>query len=149
MFIGETGKFSIETEKGKTFVAIIKDVTIEEKHHQQLKIWEHTINSLNESIILIDSEYNITHYNTTFLEIFNINSQTIQGKKSYEIVHGTHEAPKRCITCKGLNQKKHMENEFWEPNIEKQIRVSIDPAFNKEGKFEFAIEKIKIIQKKE
>ncbi|MFO7864298.1 MAG: bifunctional diguanylate cyclase/phosphodiesterase, partial [Salinivirgaceae bacterium] len=145
-FIGETGKFSIETEKEKTFVAIIKDVTLKEKHHQQLKIWEHTINSLNEAIILIDENYTILHYNTKFLEIFNTDAQTIKGKKSYEIVHGTQKAPKRCITCKGLSEKKHKENEFWEPNIKKQIRVSIDPVFDKEGNFEFAIEKIKIVQ---
>ncbi len=148
-FIGETSKFNIEDEHGKAkaYVGIIRDVTEALKYEQKMKMWESTFNSINDAIALIDEDYNILQYNDKFKQIFNVDDATIKNKKSYEIVHGTKSVPKRCVTCKTIVQKKHKKAEFKEPHINKYLRVSVDPVFDNNGNFEFAIEKFEVIDK--
>ncbi len=145
-FYGETSTFQMKDTKGniQANVGLIRDITDRLHAEKKLRIWEYTVNSINEAIILLSDDYRILQYNNAFLNLFNVNEKEIKEKKSYEIIHGTKKPPVRCVTCKGLSEKATVQNKFWEPNLKKHIKVTVDPVYDTEGNFEFAVEKIEV-----
>ncbi len=147
IFYGETSAFQLKDANGKVKanVGLIRDITQRMQAESRRKMWEHTVNSISESIFLLDEEYNILQYNQAFLDLLNKKEEDIKGKKSYELIHGADNPPEYCVTCKGLSDKKITNDEFWEPHLKKYLRISIDPVYGKGGNFEFAVEKIQDI----
>lgn len=146
-FLGETTKFSIQNTENETtaHVAIIRDVTTRLKQEKQMKAWMQTINALPEAIVLINENCEILYFNDSFARLTNKNKDEIIGKQSFQLIHGTKTAPKRCITCKSIKEAKEFENEFWEPHLNKQLQVYAKPVFDEKKVFLFSIESIKVI----
>jgi hypothetical protein len=44
-----------------------------------------------------------------------------------------------------LSEKTIANSEYWEPNLNKYLRVSVEPVYDINGSFEFAVEKIEDI----
>jgi PAS domain S-box-containing protein len=147
MFYGETNAFSIKDEHGKiqSYVGLIRDVTEKIENDKKQKIWEHTINSISEGIVLLDEQYNILQYNEAFVEIVGVNKEKVESQKSYKLLHGTDSPPERCVTCKALSKKSTAANEYWEPHLQKYLRVTVDPVYKNNGEFDFLVEKIEDI----
>ena len=150
IFFGETSAFHIKDLNGeiKAFVGLVRDITQRLHSEKRMKFWEHTAHVIDEGIILLDEEYNIIQYNQAFLDIVDVNETELKEKKSFEVMHGTKAPPKRCISCKALSEKKQLTNEYWESYLNKQLRVSIKPVYDQEGKFEFAVEKVEDVTDK-
>ncbi len=146
-FFGETSAFSLKDSNGqiKAFVGLVRDITQRIQTEKRMKFWEHTVHVIDDGIILLDEEYNILQYNKAFLDIVEIKEKELKGKKSFQIMHGTKAPPKRCVTCKALSAKSHLVNEYWEPYLNKYLRVSMKPVYDRNGNFEFAVEKIEDI----
>mgnify|MGYP000453347743 CR=1 FL=1 len=138
------------SQQGKVngVVFILEDITERKEAEKRMKFWEHTVHVIDEGIILVDKEYNILQYNKAFLDILETKETELKGKKSFQVMHGTKTPPKRCLTCRALNEKKQLTNEYWEPHLNKHLRVSIKPVYDKDGKFEFAVEKVEDVTDK-
>jgi len=149
VFQGETSAFPLKGASGQAyaFVGLIRDVTEQLRIEKQRKIWEHTVNSLNEGLVLFDEQYHILQYNQAFIEITGATREKINNSKTYEIIHGTSEVPRRCITCKALSERVSRTDEFWEPHLNKFLRITVNPIYDNEQKFDFALEKIEDITK--
>ncbi|MFP4449071.1 MAG: CheR family methyltransferase [Bacteroidales bacterium] len=149
VFYGETKVFQIEDTKGKTeaYVGLISDITDKLQAEKKMKMWEYTVNAINDGIILIDEKYNIIQSNKAFRNIMGIEEKDAQTLKSYQIIHGTKTPPKRCVTCKALYEKKSISHEYWEPHLNKYLRVSIYLVYDDKGNFDFAVETIEDMTK--
>jgi len=100
-------------------------------------IWEKTINSINNSILLIDSDYRIIKYNKAFSDFVRGNGQDLRGLKCMELVHG-----QSCIheACPLLRMKESLKRERAEMVIHgRAYEVIVDPIFDRLGKLEGAV----------
>jgi PAS domain S-box-containing protein len=120
-------------------VFTLEDVTEKLNREKENKMWKHSIDALSEGLILLDEQFNILQYNKAVLNILEISDENLKGKKSYELIHGTRQPPEHCLTCKAMENKKNLAEEYWEPYLKKYIKVSVDPVYNEKGEFEFTV----------
>ncbi len=81
--------FRVNDNDGKTFKH-------QQDHHEFVKI----LNSLDEVVCITKRDFDIKFFNQKGREIFNKNNQAINGKKCYEIIHGSNSPPKTCPLVK-------------------------------------------------
>jgi two-component system, cell cycle sensor histidine kinase and response regulator CckA len=62
------------------YTVILRDITERLKTEEQIKLFEHTIKSINESITLLDLEGNILFVNSAFHRTFGYSNEEILGK---------------------------------------------------------------------
>ena len=143
-FFGETSAFQLKDKDDnvKAFVGFVRNVTEKLQAEKRMKYWEHTVQVIDEAIILLDEQYNIIQFNKAFKELVDTKESDIQNKKAYKLIHGTDTPPQRCVTCKALSEKTDANSEYWEPNLNKYLHVSVEPVYDDNGNFEFAVEKI-------
>ena len=149
VFYGETSTFSLTDAEGQIsdYVGLIRDVTEKLQREKDKIKWARTVGILKEGIVLLDKQYNILQYNQAFLDIIGIPDDNIHGKKSYELIHGTDKPPKNCFVCKAMEKKKHISDEYYEPNLKKHLRVSVDPVYDEAGNFEFTVYTLEVLRK--
>jgi PAS domain S-box-containing protein len=141
IFYGETSVFRLKDSSGNinSFVGLIRDVTEKLNRDMENKMWKHSIDALSEGLILLDEQFNILQYNKAVLDILEISDKNIKGRKSYELIHGTRTPPEHCLTCEAMENRKNLAEEYWEPYLNKYIKVSVDPVYDKNGEFEFTV----------
>ena len=149
-FFGETSAFHLKDKDDnvKAYVEFFRNVNDKLQAEKRIKYLEHTVQVIDEAIILLDEQYNIIQFNKSFKNLIGTKESDIKNKKAYKLIHGTDAPPKRCVTCKALTEKTVASNTYWEPNLNKYLRVSVEPVYDKNGNFEFAVEKIEDISGK-
>ena len=128
-------------------VFTLRDITLLEEREIQKKAWLKTINSMPEAVLLLNKNCEILEFNNSFAQLVNQPLKNIKGKKSYQLIHGTKNAPKRCITWKAIKENKKEESIFWEPNLQEHLKISTNPVHDENGALRFMIERIEIADK--
>jgi len=120
-------------------VFTLEDITRSFEMEKQKRMWKHSVDALEEGLVLLDEQYNILQYNQAFMEIVGMEGQDANDKKLFELVHGTDHPPERCATCRALAEQRKTADQIREPYLNKELKVSIHPVYDDQGKFEFAI----------
>lgn len=63
----------------------------------------------------------------------------VSDKKLFERVHRTDHPPERWATSRALAAKRKTADQIREPYLNKEMRVSIHPGYDDQGRLEFAI----------
>jgi len=98
------------------------------------KDWQEIFNSISDMIAVIDSQYRILTANKSFLKAFNVKLGEIKNRQCYEILD-SRRSPWLVSSCKKTlkTKEKHVE-EFFDPEQNKYLEVSIFPLIDETGK---------------
>ncbi|MEO0089227.1 MAG: ATP-binding protein [candidate division WOR-3 bacterium] len=91
--------------------------------------WEKTFDAINDLIVIIDKEFNITKANKKAYQYFG--KKELIGKKCYEIFHSLKEPIINCPFLKTLRTKMSFTEEI--EIDEKIFLVSVSPIFDEKG----------------
>jgi len=143
---GETSVFKTTDYQGNVaaYVGLIRDVSAQLRGRQDKTVWKNILDHYREGIMLVDENYRILDYNRAFLDVLGIGDKDLAGKASYELIHGTSEPPAHCVTCKALSEKKYAKETYWEPHLNEHIQFGVNPVYDGQGNFEFAVATIEL-----
>lgn len=89
------------------------------------------INSVPESIILLDPDQNILRCNRAALNMFNVTADEIRGKKCCEVLHKMNKPPDECPYKRMILTKKR---ELHEMQIgDREYLITVDPELDENG----------------
>ncbi len=100
-------------------------------------IWEKTIDSIRDSILLIDSDNRIINYNTAFSDFLGRGNEDLRGNRCMELVHGTECKYKDCpfermkITKKRERERMPLKDGLYD--------IIVDPLLDSSGEIEGAV----------
>ncbi len=119
--------------KSEQFLLFFMDRTEEIAKTKEIYLikqeWEKTFDAINDLIIIVDKDFNITKANKRVYQYFG--KKELIGKKCYEIFHSLKEPIINCPFLKTLRTKISFNEEI-EIN-EKIFLVSVSPIFDEKG----------------
>jgi len=104
-----------------------------QKLNQMLKEWEATFNSMTDLVSVQDKDAKVVKINKAYVDILEIKSEEIIGKKCYELFSGTKNSRLICPHKKVLRTKKSMITRFFEPQLGIHLEASTSPILNQKG----------------
>ncbi len=116
---------------------VMRDITerkkAEEKIIQAKKEWEETFDSVTESIIIIDPDYNILRANQATFEELKLPFDKTIGKKCYRIFYNRKEPCELCGLRETLDKKEPVHLEKYDPLFGKTLEYYTYPSFDEKG----------------
>jgi PAS domain S-box-containing protein/putative nucleotidyltransferase with HDIG domain len=113
---------------------VSRDVRDRRQAEEEAKLaaqeWEETFNSITDMISIQDKDSHIVRANKAFTDRLGMKSNDINGRKCYEIVHGTNVPWPDCPHQKCIASGRPCTEELWEPRLGKYLQVSVSPLFN-------------------
>jgi len=107
--------------------------------------WETTFDAIGDSVILLDSEFNILQANAATSSLLGKPLDEVVGQRCCKLVHGSNEPLENCPLVKTKTTKKREKAEFY--IVEKGIwtLVSVDPILDELGNMTGAVHIIRDI----
>ena len=124
-----------------------KDMKLQESHEfllwtdEQQKepdsYWKKFLDAIEDPVFIISTDGRILLFNSALEKFLNLNPEDIAGKKCYALIHGLNRFTDGCPFIKS---RKTGKRESYVLNISgKWYRMSVDPIYDKEGKFTGAV----------
>ncbi len=100
--------------------------------------WETTFDSASEGIIMVSKDYRITRVNRTAAKMFGGEVKDLLGRRCYEVVHKTSEAPNSCLMRQAYadSTTSSMEQENEDGST---LEIIVDPIYDEQGVFTGAV----------
>jgi PAS domain S-box-containing protein len=92
-----------------------------------------TFDAIQDSIMVLDSEFRIIHANPATYSLLGKPHCEIVGKTCRQVVHGTEELPRGCPLEAARQSRTHEEAELHVPGKDIWVKVSVDPCLDDEG----------------
>jgi len=107
--------------------------------------WETTFDAIGDSVILLDSEFNILQANAATSILLGKPLDEIVGQRCCKLVHGSNEPLENCPMVEAKTTKKRQKAEFY--IVEKGIwaLISVDPILDEQGNMTRAVHIIRDI----
>ena len=123
-------------------ISTAKDVTSEARLK---KDWNNTINSLEDTLLIINHNFEIEHANNNALKLLNKTKGEIVGHKCYKIVHGVEAPVDDCPLKKTLKTGKTEVVERYEKKFKRWVSLKSSPIKNHKGEVVKFVDLIKDI----
>ncbi len=101
--------------------------------------WEGIFQAIGQPTFILDKEYRVLKANRATLEATGMKEMELIGKRCFELLHQTHEAPEGCPFEKMMNSGHLETNEMEVEVLNKTFLVSCTPLFDHEGQLEKVI----------
>jgi diguanylate cyclase (GGDEF)-like protein/PAS domain S-box-containing protein len=105
----------------------------EEKLRETADQWQTTFDSITDLVMILDRECRIVRVNEETVRFFNLPMDRIVGEYCYALMHEMNMSPERCPYEKMIQSKKREETEFYLPDKERWLFVSVDPILDHKG----------------
>lgn len=116
---------------------IIEDTTdrkqAEEKMRCAIQEWETTFNAVSDMVFIQNNEFTVVRANRAFADFLHMTPDECVGKKCYHLLHGSEELHASCPCVQAQLTKKPVTVEFFEPHLDKYLKISASPIFNEDG----------------
>ncbi|MBU0674314.1 MAG: PAS domain-containing protein [Proteobacteria bacterium] len=96
--------------------------------------WVKTFDTIRDPIIILDDQYRIHRANQAFVTLVGMSFDEIQGRKCYELIHGTNCQIDHCPHERLLADGRACSAEIYEPRIDCHLMVNVAPFEVKNGK---------------
>ena len=96
-------------------------------------VWEETFNSVSDLIYILADDATIVHVNNAMLERLGLTLDQIIGRRCYEVVHGTHEAPPECRQLLCSKDVRQCSADLYLENLNGYFTVTGTPLLNSAG----------------
>ncbi len=120
---------------------ISQNIQQQRQIQQQIQEWHDTFNSMGHAIMILDAEYSILCSNKAQDILFGI-TKKCENQKCYCIVHRNKSIIPECFFKRVVTTGEAEEQEFYEPSIQKYIRVRMDPIFDEQKKVKKIVHQI-------
>ena len=107
--------------------------------------WVNTFDAITDITTIHDEDFKIIRANKAFLEKFNVDKKQLNGKKYYEIFHGTDKPWPNCPLAKCKTSLKPECEEVNDPNMGGTFLISTYPFLDEKGVFHGAIQQVRDI----
>ncbi len=95
-----------------------------------LREWRLTFDSMYDTVMLLDNEFNILRANIALSELTGVNIKDVEGRRCYELIHNSEHPPSWCPLSKGLKEREENVIQFYEPYLGRYLRASISPVYD-------------------
>ena len=95
--------------------------------------WERTFDAVPDLILLLDTEYRITHANQAIAERLELTPKELIGQTCYTIIHGTNLPPSSCPHAQLMHDGKEHVVEISEDLLDGDFLVTVSPLFDDDG----------------
>jgi len=110
-----------------------KPRSVDEELDKAWSEWETTFDAIQDSIMLLDCEFNVVQANAATSRLLGKPLDEIIGKKCCRLVHGTDEPPEGCPLRKAQTTKKRQKAELHIAEKDIWAAVSVDPILDDQG----------------
>jgi len=87
--------------------------------------------SIPDMLSVHDNEFTIIRVNKAFAEAMGLERGQIEGRRCYEVVHGTGRPWARCAHVRAIETKSTVVEEVLYPRLNRWLRVSASPVWNR------------------
>jgi PAS domain S-box-containing protein len=128
---------------------IIEDITNQRNAEASMKRctqeWDLTFNAITDMVFITDHEHNIIRATKTFADFLHLPLDQLLGKKCFQLLHGSPEAPASCPCTQVQLTKKPMTREFFELHLQKNLKMDGFPLLDEQGCITGTVQTIKDI----
>ncbi len=93
------------------------------------KWWQHTFDSMDDSVSIHDLEGNIMKGNASLRRLLGMSEEELTGKKCYRIFHNKESHINGCPAMKCIVSRKPEKIETFEPEVGRWLSISTAPIF--------------------
>jgi PAS domain S-box-containing protein len=135
------GSASCRFEAGEPVATrgIFTDVSYRAEAARMQRLWEQSFQNVGEGLLIVDREFNILQANPACADIVGKTAESLMGRKTYEVIHGTDSAVEACVVCKAVRNGESDEDEVFEPFLDKYLAVSADPILSRVGEVDYVV----------
>jgi len=125
--------------KGETWdIVLLRDITSFKWAQRALKKsergWLDIFNSLDDLVLLIDTEYNIMQVNKRVTELVKKPGKEMVGQKCYKLLHYRNEPVANCPLARCLETTNVETLDYYEPRLNKHFLIKATPILDKDKK---------------
>ncbi len=131
---------SSSTKSGEETLDIVlfRDITIlrqaEQAFRETERGWLDIFNSLDDLVLLIDTEFNVIQVNKAVMELVRKHGKEIDGQKCYKLMHNRNEPVENCPSARCLETGNVETLEYYDPELDKYFLLKATPILDKEKK---------------
>jgi len=118
-------------------VLIIRDITgikiLEQGLVESKEEWEETFNIIQDGISIHDKDHVIVRANQATRTLLGIGDGAMEGRKCFEIFHGTSEPIAGCPACEARRTGKATTVNLFEPALNKYLEITALPRPGRNG----------------
>jgi PAS domain S-box-containing protein len=116
-----------------TIVDISERVRAEDKLRLAAEEWKDTFDATPDLVMMLDSALRITRVNRATREFFGLPEEQLVGNYCHRHMHGTEQPPAECPVHRIRESKRHEETEFYLPERDMWVQITIDPVLDEAG----------------
>ena len=105
----------------------------EEKIKKAAPDWQTVFDSIQDPIMLLDSEFNIITINKALVSFLGLPREKILGNSCFTLIHRTNKPFDSCPVMKMMQTKEHEEAEIYLDERGIWLSVSVDPSLDATG----------------
>ncbi|MCK4730837.1 MAG: PAS domain S-box protein, partial [Methanophagales archaeon] len=114
-----------------------RDITEHKKQDELLRNaeedWRNSFNSLEDVMLIIDTDYTIENINDTGLALIGKSKEEVIGKKCYQVIHDETSPAEFCPFRQTLKTKKTASAEWYAVLFGKHFSIKSSPIFDENG----------------
>lgn len=119
--------------------------TVQEQLRTAADDWQSTFDSIQDLIIILDSEFRILRVNAAATAFFDLPQDRIIGNRCHALMHGTTSTTAGCPCAKALQTRRHEEMEIFHEEKKAWLLASADPIPDVNGEVARIVHTIKDI----
>jgi len=117
--------------------AFARDISERKKIEEAIQFskreWISTFDAMSDWVSLIDLKYRILRSNRTGEKFVGLSTEEMIGQTCCELVHGTEEPIPECPMQKMLQTYQRESVDFYVKEMNRWLRISVDPVIDKNG----------------
>ncbi len=118
-----------------------RDITRRKMTERKLKderfYWEKSFEHAHEGMVIINENSEIIQCNNTFAAMVGKNKDEVIGQRSSKIVHNSDKHVPYCSLDHAIKLHKKYDTEYWEPFLDKYLKVNASPFYDEVKKLSF------------
>lgn len=139
-------------DDGQPGVAVILADTTTQRHLQDQQTladaeWQTTLDAVTDMVFLIDSTFTVQRINVSYAAFLGLAPEQCLGRKCYELLHHTKEAPDACLAPDIKTTRQPKTETFYDPVLDRHLQVTASPLFSTSGEFTGAVHVVKTVDK--
>lgn len=95
--------------------------------------WQEWFDQLGDPLFVVDYDHKILKSNKAAAEFLGKSKEEIEGSRCFQVVHDSAEPPEKCPLDVCIEEHREVEEEFYEPHLDRHVRAKIFPGKSPEG----------------
>lgn len=124
-------------EDGESIVVTARNITTRKQYEKEIieaeRQWRDTFNSIPDFVSVHDIDCNLVKINESLLRFIRKKKEDVIGRKCYEVIHYTPEAPENCPYAKTIATEETQSAIVRDPKSGCPLLVTTSPVYDEAG----------------